>query len=128
MRTGWGRESPAFWQLFTGQFFPEHTRPELVAHFNALLRSSCDPESAARYLESCHSRGDGNDIFPKIKTPTLVVHQRGDMVCRFEEGRHLASLIPGAKFSPISGISHCFPTDQPETIEVVEAITRFLGS
>lgn len=127
MRKHWGRESPAFRQMFTSQFFPEGSRPELIAHFNEMQRSSADPETAARYLKSCHSRGDGHHIFPKITTPTLVVHRRGDMVTSFEEGRYMASVIPGAKFMPLSGISHYFPSDQPETIELVEAINRFLG-
>ena len=90
IRRGWGRDTPAFRQIFTSQFFRSNADPGLIAHFNEMQRRSADPETAARYEEACHSRGDGRDIFTQIQTPTLVIHGRDDQVVSFEEGRRLA--------------------------------------
>jgi pimeloyl-ACP methyl ester carboxylesterase len=131
MRKGWGRETPAFRQVFTSQFFHEDADPELLAYFNELQRASADPETAARYVESSHARGDGTDIFRRVRTPTLVVHRRGDRSVSFEEGRHCAALIPGARFLPLPGSAHYFPTGrpcdvEPGTLELVDGIAGFL--
>lgn len=127
IRKGWGRDTTAFRQVFTSQFFTEDVDRELLAYFNELQRVSADPETAARYLAFCHRRGDGADLFARIRTPTLVVHRRDDRAVGFEEGRHLAALVPGARFLPLNGDAHYFPTDQPGTLELIEEITRFLS-
>jgi len=97
----------------------------LIAHFNEMQRRSADPETAARYAEACHSRGDGRDIFTQIQTPTLVIHGRDDQVVSFEEGRRLAALIPGAQLVSLPSGGHYFPTDQGVAARVVDAIDRF---
>jgi pimeloyl-ACP methyl ester carboxylesterase len=127
IRKGWGRDTAAFRQVFTSQFFTDDCERELLASFNELQRASADPETAARYLAFCHRRGDGAELFARIRTPTLVVHRRADRAVGFEEGRHLAALVPGARFLPLSGDAHYFPTDQPGTLELIEEITRFLA-
>ena len=60
-----GRCSPA-------SSFASDAEPGLIAHFNELQRVSADPETAARYYESCHRRGDGRDLFRQLRIPTLV--------------------------------------------------------
>jgi DNA-binding winged helix-turn-helix (wHTH) protein len=57
IRKGWGRDTPAFRQIFTSRFFRPDADPALIAHFNELQRLSADPDTAARYHESCHRRG-----------------------------------------------------------------------
>src|SRR5204863_1328705 len=71
IRRGWGRDTPAFRQIFTSQFFRSNADPGLIAHFNEMQRRSADPETAARYEESSHLRGDGREMFMQIQTPTL---------------------------------------------------------
>jgi pimeloyl-ACP methyl ester carboxylesterase len=125
MRKGWGRDTPAFRQIFTSRFFPGAADPGLLAHFNELQRVSADPDTAARYMASLHSRGDGRDIFASVRIPTLVVHGRDDQHITFEEARLLATLIPGAKLVTLPSGSHYFPTDQQVVTHVVDAIDRF---
>jgi pimeloyl-ACP methyl ester carboxylesterase len=126
MRKGWGKDTPAFRQIFTTQFFPGGDS-QLIAHFNEMQRASADPGTAARYIESVHSRGDGREFFVRVRTPTLVVHCREDAVVGFEEGRLLATLIPGAQFLPLPSGTHYFPTSWDVTSMVVEAIARHTG-
>ena len=126
IRKAWGRDTPAFRQVFTSQFFRENADPGLLAHFNEMQRASADPETAARYQESVHRRGDGREMFLKISTPTLVVHSRGDQTVSPDEGRLLASLIPGARLVLLPSDAHYFPTDPGVVAKVTEAIERFL--
>ena len=74
IRKGWGRDTPAFRQVFTSQFFRNDADPGLIAHFNELQRVSADPDTAARYHESCHRRGDAQHLFEQVRIPTLVIH------------------------------------------------------
>jgi hypothetical protein len=42
----------------------------------------------------------------RVKCPTLVLHARGDLSIPFEEGRLIASLIPGARFVSLETRNH----------------------
>jgi pimeloyl-ACP methyl ester carboxylesterase len=128
IRKGWGRDTPAFRQLFTSHFFRPDADPKLIAHFNELQRASADPETAARYWESIHARGDGRDLFAQVKVPTLVVHCQDDMVVGAREGQLLASTIPGAHLVLLPSGMHYFPTDRDLVTKVVAAIDRFMDA
>jgi pimeloyl-ACP methyl ester carboxylesterase len=47
VRQGWGRDNPAYRQIFTSHFMPGADR-EQMNWFNELQRVSCSPENAAR--------------------------------------------------------------------------------
>jgi pimeloyl-ACP methyl ester carboxylesterase len=126
IRKGWGRDTPRFRQVFTSQFFRPDADPKLIAHFNEMQRASADPETAARYHQSCHARGDGRDLFRQLRIPTLVVHSRDDMAVSADEGRLLASLIPGAHLVLLPSHTHYFPTDREVIMKIVGAISRFV--
>jgi pimeloyl-ACP methyl ester carboxylesterase len=126
MRKGWGRDTPAFRQLFTNRFFRSDADPGLIAHFNELQRVSADPETAARYEESCHRRGDGRGLFRRVRTPTLVIHCRDDLAVSAEEGRILASIIPDAQLVLLPSGTHYFPTSADVVTKATGAIARFL--
>ncbi len=125
IRKGWGRNTPAFRQVITSQFFRRDADPKLFAHFNEMQRVSTDADTAARYIESCHARGDGRDMFARLQIPTLVVHSRDDMAVSAEEGRLLASLIPNAQLVLLPSGTHYFPTDPDVITKLVDAINRF---
>ena len=126
IRKGWGRDTPAFRQVFTSAFFQADADPKLLAHFNEMQRASADPETAARYWESIHSRGDGSEIFRKISIPTLVIHCQDDMAVNADEGRLLAATVPGARLVLLPSGTHYFPTDTNVINRVVGAIERFV--
>jgi len=126
IRKGWGRDTPAFRQVFTSQFFRPDAEPGLIAHFNDLQRMSADPDTAARYQEACHRRGEGQDMYEKIRVPTLVVHSREDLAVPAEEGRLLAATVPGAQLVLLPGGAHYLPTDGEVASRAAGAISRFL--
>jgi pimeloyl-ACP methyl ester carboxylesterase len=126
IRKGWGRDTPAFRQVFTSKFFRSDADPRLIAHFNELQRVSADPETAARYYEALHQRGDGRDLYRQVRIPTLVVHGRDDLAVSAEEGRLLASIIPGAQLVLLPSGTHYFPADREVVAKAAGAIARFL--
>jgi pimeloyl-ACP methyl ester carboxylesterase len=125
MRKGWGRDTPGIRQMFTTAYFGDDADPGLIAHFNRLQRAAADGDTAARYQESLNRRGDARELLAGIRTPTLVVHCRDDQIISFEEGRLLASLIPGARFLPLPTGTHYFPVDDDVTLRMADAIAGF---
>jgi pimeloyl-ACP methyl ester carboxylesterase/DNA-binding CsgD family transcriptional regulator len=126
MRIGWGRDNPAFRQLFTSLFIPGGA-PEQVQWFNDLMRVSASPENAVRFrrINSVH---DVRDLAPSLRVPTLVLHARDDAVAPFEEGRLLAALIPQAQFVPLEGRNHILLEDEPAWEQFLTAVRGFLAS
>src|SRR6185295_17628454 len=111
MRHGWGRENPAFRQIFTTRFVPGASQ-EQMDFFNELQRRTTSPECAFRYREVVGDF-DVRDLLPRISAPTLVMHVRGDAVVPFESGRRLAASIPGARFVAVQGQNHLFLENEP---------------
>jgi pimeloyl-ACP methyl ester carboxylesterase/DNA-binding winged helix-turn-helix (wHTH) protein len=127
IRKGWGRDTPAFRQIFTSRFFRADADATLIAYFNELQRLSADPETAARYHESCHRRGDGRDLFRRLTIPVLILHSSEDLAVSADEGRLLASIIPGSQLVLLPSGTHYFPTDTVVVTKAARAIARFLG-
>jgi len=63
----------------------------------------------------------------RVRAPTLILHTRGDAAVPFEAGRHLASLIPGARFVPLRGRNHILREGEPGWDEFVQQVREFLA-
>jgi pimeloyl-ACP methyl ester carboxylesterase/DNA-binding CsgD family transcriptional regulator len=125
-RIGWGSESPAFRQVFAMLFLPDATA-EQWRWFNDLSRVSATGDMAARILSMLH-RIDVRALAPQVRVPTLVTHARGDARVPFEEGRLLASLIPGAQFVPLETRNHILLASDPAWRVFFGAFDEFLAS
>ena len=125
MRVGWGKENPAFRQLFTSRFIPGGT-PEQQLWFTDMCRRSVSSEMAAAILQA---RGDTDvaALLPKVSVPTLVIHARDDNVVSFNEGRMVASTIPNAQFVEVPGKNHVLLEDEPGWPRFQSAVLDFLG-
>jgi pimeloyl-ACP methyl ester carboxylesterase/DNA-binding CsgD family transcriptional regulator len=126
MRVGWGRENPAFRQVFATQLRPDVTTEELRA-LEEQMRVSATPENAVR-LESEMHRTDVTAIAPLVNVPTLVLHARGDAGVPFEEGRLLASLIPNAQFVALESKNHLLTENEPAWHKFTAAFRDFLNT
>ncbi len=124
-RLGWGRESPAFRQVFTSWFIPGGT-DEQLAWYNDLCRKTTSGEMAARLLEA-RIEVDVTDRLPLVRCPTLVIHARKDAITPFEEGRRLAAGIPGAQFVELDSRNHVLLDNEPAWDRFREAILEFAG-
>lgn len=77
------------------------------------LREPPDPRTYGRQLVIAR-RHETAARLSEIAAPTLVIHGKEDRLLPFENGRRLARAIPGARFVPLRGAAHAFPTEVPE--------------
>jgi len=126
VRLGWGKDNPAFRQLWTSLYAPDAT-PEQAQSFNDLQRISTSPENAVKLLRIM---GDIEVMafLPQVKVPTLVLHCRDEAGVPFEEGRRIAATIPGARFVPIEGRNHLLLEGDPSWSMFVKEVRAFLGT
>lgn len=103
-RVGWGRDDPAFRQVFAAQFIPDGTRADWAA-FDQLQRRTTSPENAVRFLEE-FGRIDVRDLAREVSCPTLIMHCRDDHRVPLRYGEELASLIPNSRLVALSSNNH----------------------
>jgi pimeloyl-ACP methyl ester carboxylesterase len=124
-RQGWAQDNPAFRQILTSLLLPDATLEEM-GWLNELQRMSSSAENAARLLDAI---GDFNvlDLLPDVAAPTLVLHCRDDATVPFDQGRLIASRIPGAKFVPLDSRNHILLPRDPAWTQLVSEVRQFLG-
>lgn len=95
--------------------------PDFRRWWATYLRMSASP-AAAVALTRMNSEADIRSILPNIAVPTLVLHRTGDRCLNVEEGRYVASRIPGAKFIELPGVDHLpFVGDREAILNRIEA-------
>lgn len=124
-RTGWGRDNPAYRQLFTSFFIPDATA-EQMDWFNELQRRTTSPENAANLL-SAFADLNVLDRLPEVRVPTLVIHTRGDARIPYGNGRQLAMGIPGARFVTLDSKNHLVLEQEPAWPRFMSEIRSFLS-
>lgn len=126
MKHGWGRNQPAFRQVFTSMFFPLAPAAHMHA-FNETQRSSATPEQAIRLLDAIGDL-DVSALLSQVKTPTLVLSCRHDGLVPYEEGRRLASSIPNARFVTLESHNHVLLPDEPAFAQFFQELRAFLAT
>jgi pimeloyl-ACP methyl ester carboxylesterase/DNA-binding CsgD family transcriptional regulator len=123
-RVGWGRDNPAFRQVFTSRFIPTGTH-EQIDWFNELCAKTTTGDVAAELFEA---RGMVNvsDVLGQVQTPTLVLHARSDEITPIDEGRLLAAGIPNAQFVELDSKNHILLDHEPAWQRFQEAVLEFL--
>jgi pimeloyl-ACP methyl ester carboxylesterase/DNA-binding CsgD family transcriptional regulator len=125
IRQGWGQENPAFRLLFASLFIPDATA-EQVRWFSDLMRTTTQPEIAARIIEA-FGQINVRSLLPQVKVPTVVVHARGDARIPFDQGRLLATEIPNASFVTLEGRNHILTESEPAWTRFCEAFNEWMG-
>lgn len=125
VRLGWGKDNPAFRQVFTSRFIPGAS-DEQVGWFNDLCRKTTTPDTAARILET---RGtvEITGLLGEVRAPTLVLQSRDDDVTPVSEGRILAAGIPSAQFVELDSRNHILLENEPAWERFGGAVLEFLG-
>jgi class 3 adenylate cyclase/alpha-beta hydrolase superfamily lysophospholipase len=126
MQHGWGQENPAFRQIFTSLFIPDAS-PQQMKSFNELQRMTTSPENAVR-LRQAVDEIDVTQLAPQLRVPTLVLHCRDDAVQPFEEGRRMATAIPGARFVALEGRNHLILENEPAWPRFQAEVRQFLNA
>jgi pimeloyl-ACP methyl ester carboxylesterase len=122
---GWGRDNPAFRQMFTSMFMPD-APPENQSWFNELQRITTTARNAVRLLRA-NGDVDMTDRLKEVRAPTLVLHARHDMRIPFDSGRELAGGIPGARFVSLDTSNHLMPETDPAWPTMLREISEFLS-
>jgi len=118
VRAHWGLGLKAL----AGAFVTDPTADDL-AGFAKFQRASASAAVAARLLDVYYDT-DIRDLLPAVRAPTVVLHREADRGTRFELGREVATLIPGATLIPLPGSSHLFY--HGDWLTVAEAVVGFL--
>jgi pimeloyl-ACP methyl ester carboxylesterase/DNA-binding CsgD family transcriptional regulator len=118
VRAHWGLGLKAI----AGAFVTDPTAEEVEA-FTQFQRASASAAVAAQLLEVYYDT-DVKALLPAISARTAVLHRESDKGTRFELGRAVAALIPGATLIPLPGSSHLFYHGDWES--VLEATLAFL--
>ncbi len=124
VEVGWGRNDPAYRQLFSMGFIPGGTLEQLNS-MSELQRTSATAGVAARILGAMFEI-DVTASAPRVTCPTLVLHAKGDHRVPFEEGRLFASLIPGARLVTLETENHILLSHEPEFRRFFEELDAFL--
>ena len=123
MREGWGRADSAFMRAFSSLYLPDASRAH-IQWFADMQRLSTSAEVAARLRVACDDI-DVVDMLPQIKVPTLVIHARQDHVAPYEQGRLLATRIPGARLITLESENHVPVPDDPVWPKLMDEIEAF---
>jgi 3-oxoadipate enol-lactonase len=97
---------------------------------NVSARKAADQDAYATFLEIAHLRAvavpvvmaqaqailahDTSARLSSLEMPTLVIHGTEDQMLPVQNGRMIASLIPGAQLEILEGVGHLFFWEQPE--------------
>jgi DNA-binding NarL/FixJ family response regulator len=102
VRAHWGLGLKAL----AGAFVTDPTAEEME-ELRWFQRTSASADVAAGLLEMYYDT-DIRALLPAVQARTAVLHREGDRGTRFELGREVAALIPGAALIPLEGASHLF--------------------
>jgi len=123
-RIAWGTRNASFRETFARQFVPDAQSDE-IAWFNDQLQLTTDSTNAP-LLGAAFHRLDVTDLTRQVSVPTLVLHAVGDRAVPFEEGRHLAGLIPGARFVALDSRNHILLQRDAAFAQFVNELERFI--
>jgi pimeloyl-ACP methyl ester carboxylesterase/DNA-binding CsgD family transcriptional regulator len=98
----WGLAS----RLLGALFFVDPAAADLQAF--ARLQQQAASAAAARRLLDIYYQTDVTDLLTAVRARTLVLHREADTTARFELGRQVAGLVPGATLIPLPGAGHLF--------------------
>ena len=104
------RDVEARWGRFSREdaeyYIPSRVDDEqYLRRLESYFRRSASPGAAAALLRM-NSGIDVRHVLPAIRVPTLCLHRSGDRDVNVEEGRYVASRIPGASFIELPGDDH----------------------
>lgn len=124
MSHAWGRDNPAFRQMFTSMLLPRGSKEQFDG-FNILQRVSTSPANAVRLVDAFGSL-DVRGRLASISVPTLVIHSRGDAFIPLSLGREIAAGIRGARFLSLDSDNHLPVEGEPALAALHAAVSNFL--
>jgi DNA-binding winged helix-turn-helix (wHTH) protein/pimeloyl-ACP methyl ester carboxylesterase len=125
VRLNWGKTNPSFFQVVTTLYIPEKATEEDQCWFKDLQLISVSPENLVKTMRACDDINI-RALLPSITVPTIVFHADRDRIAPPEEGRILATEIPGAVFVPLPTANHVLLAGEPAWKLFREELSSFL--
>ncbi len=122
---GWGTDNPAYRHIFSQTFMPD-AGPDELAWFDEFQRVTTSPRNAARFQDA-FGEIDVRDRLGLVSVPTIVLHSKDDQRIPLEQGRALASGIPGARFVPLESRNHVLVDYEPAWRTCMDAVQSFMA-
>lgn len=122
IENGWGADSIR--ELNASVVMPDATEVDR-RFFSELGKASATPEDFKAFLLASQAV-DVTSLAAQIRTPTLVMQTRGDMMNPLLAGKALAALIPGARFVVIEGRDHIPIPGDGENEQIIRIVVPFL--
>lgn len=92
----------------------------------AAYQQQCATKEAAICQATAVGEFNVKHLLKGIRTPTLVMHKRGDKAVPFELGRRIARDLPNSRFVPLDGNCHVLALEN--TRATLEAMLEFLAT
>jgi pimeloyl-ACP methyl ester carboxylesterase len=124
VQLNWGKTNPSFFQVVTNLYIPEKASDEDQSWFKDLQLISVSPENLVKTMRACDDI-NVRPLLPKISAPTIVFHSDRDRIAPPEEGRILATEIPGAQFVPLPSANHILLAEEPAWKLFLEELASF---
>ena len=124
LELSWERDEPSYRQLFASQFVPESSQEQLRS-LSELARRSVTRAVLVRLID-CLYNVDVRESAARVRCPALLLHAKGDQRVPFEEGRLLASLIPGARLVLLDTANHLLLEGEPAFARFFAELRAFL--
>jgi pimeloyl-ACP methyl ester carboxylesterase/DNA-binding winged helix-turn-helix (wHTH) protein len=112
VEVNWGKSNPPYFQMVTNLYIPEHATPEDQSWFKDLQGVSVSTANLVKFMRACDAI-NVRPLLPSVSVPTIVFHSDRDRIAPPEEGRILASEIPGARFVPLTSANHLLLAEEP---------------
>jgi pimeloyl-ACP methyl ester carboxylesterase len=120
------RIAQAMWirSVLKGSLDPWNEGFEL-ARVSRSIDRAYHPNGTARQLIAILSAQSRRESLGSVQAPTLVIHGVEDILIPVENGRIVASAVPGARLIEIEGMGHDLPERVwPEVVDAIEDLAR----
>lgn len=124
IKAGWARPDSSFRRVFTSLMIPDASE-EQMRWLDDLQRVAVSATNAYLFRQE-RKRVDAGPVLASLDVPTLVLHALGDRMMPFDEGRHLASEIRGARLVPLESDNHIVLDDEPAWSVLVAELRAFV--
>jgi pimeloyl-ACP methyl ester carboxylesterase/DNA-binding winged helix-turn-helix (wHTH) protein len=125
VQLNWGKSNPSFFQMVTNMYIPENATDKDQCWFKDLQLISVSTANLVKFMRACDEI-NVRPLLPSLSVPTLVFHSDRDRVAPPEEGRILATEIPGSRFIPLASANHLLLAAEPAWKIFREELASFL--
>lgn len=123
IKVGWESDDPTFRRNFTSRLAPDAS-PEMAMELDELQRIAIPKENLVEFFEF-DARLDVSSESKLIQCPVLLIHSVRDRMVPFEDGQHLASLLPNCTFVAVDSDNHTWIPGRNGFEEGMQAIDDF---